>query len=129
MYHIHKYMGYNNAQEQYTNLQFYLSAKSLGFEERDARQIWDLLFHLFSQRCETPKSVPEWAEPALQSICTDVSDVVWLGELVGFNADESSMIVRCRGMLCAKLMIRSTHLSQLMTSIEAKRHDWLSDFW
>jgi hypothetical protein len=27
MYHIHKYMGYTNAQEQYTNEQFYLSAK------------------------------------------------------------------------------------------------------
>jgi hypothetical protein len=76
MYHIHKYMGYTNAQEQYTNLQFYLSARSLGFDERDARQIWGLLFHLFSQRCEPPKSIPEWAEPALQSICTNVSGCV-----------------------------------------------------
>jgi hypothetical protein len=122
MYHIHKYMGYTNAQEQYTNLQFYLSARSLGFNERDARHIWGMLFHLFSQRCESPKSIPEWAEPALQSICTDVSDFVWLGELVGLDADESSMIVRCHIMLCAKLMGRFTHLDQLVTLIEARQH-------
>lgn len=72
MYHIHKYMSYNNAQESYTNQQFFLSALSLGFSQRHAHQIWGMLFGLFSQRCEKPNSIPRWAEPTPQSICIDV---------------------------------------------------------
>ncbi|KAJ4399623.1 hypothetical protein N0V91_009275 [Didymella pomorum] len=71
MYHIHKYMSYNNAQESYTNQQFFLSALSLGFSQRHAHQIWGMLFGLFSQRCEKPNSIPRWAEPTPQSICID----------------------------------------------------------
>ncbi|KAF3038296.1 hypothetical protein E8E12_004476 [Didymella heteroderae] len=64
-------MSYNNAQEQYTNQQFFLSALSLGFSQRHAHQIWGMLFGLFSQRCEAPRPIPHWARPAPLSICID----------------------------------------------------------
>jgi hypothetical protein len=31
-------------------------------------------------------------------------------------------------MLCARLMIRCSHLNRLVTLIETRRHGWLSDF-
>jgi hypothetical protein len=106
MYHIHKYMGYTNAQEQYTNEQFYLSAKSLGFAEKDARKIWGMLFHLFSQRCEPPKPIPHWAEPAPQSICTNVSEK--LGRMGGYLrlTKRYRRIALCRSMRRVSCMIR-----------------------
>lgn len=72
--------SYNNAQESYTNEQFLLSALSLGFSQQHAHQIRGMLFGLFSQRCEAPKPIPYWADPAPQSICIDVrrlSTGVW----------------------------------------------------
>jgi hypothetical protein len=107
MYHIHKYMGYTNAQEQYTNEQFYLSAKSLGFAEKDARKIWGMLTHLFSQRCEPPKPIPHWAKPAPQSICTNVSQK---GRERGRELTKRyRKIVLYRSMLRVSCMIRSIH--------------------
>lgn len=72
MYHVHKYMTYSNFEETYTNLQFVLSAASLGFQRQDLGAIGGLLEWLFSKRCSPPKSIPYWAEPALQAICIEV---------------------------------------------------------
>jgi hypothetical protein len=124
MYHIHKYMGYTNAQEQYTNEQFYLSAKSLGFAEKDARSIWGMLFHLFSQRCEPPKPIPHWAEPALQSMCTNVSErgrgrgrrYLWLTK-------RYRRIALCRSMLRVSCMIRFIHRCLLGLGRNTRRHE------
>ncbi|KAF2628258.1 hypothetical protein BU25DRAFT_467671 [Macroventuria anomochaeta] len=38
--YVYKYVSYNNAQEQYTNQQFFLSVFSLGFSQQHAHQIW-----------------------------------------------------------------------------------------
>lgn len=70
MYHVHKYMDLSNDMEQYTNLQFVLSAKSLGFSESAQAYIGAKLQWLFSFKCAKPISVPEWAPPASQSICS-----------------------------------------------------------
>lgn len=70
MYHVHKYMDLSNDMEQYTNLQFVLSAKSLGFSEAAQAYIGKTLQWLFSFKCAKPISVPEWAPPASQSICS-----------------------------------------------------------
>lgn len=71
MYHVHKYMALGDEEQQYTNLQFVLSGASLGFERQDLGYVAGVLEWLFSHRCSPPKSVPKWAPPALQAMCTE----------------------------------------------------------
>ncbi|KAJ9630895.1 hypothetical protein H2203_001422 [Taxawa tesnikishii (nom. ined.)] len=64
-------MTYCDLEESYTNLQFVLSAASLGFSRQDIGSIGGQLEWLFSHRCSPPMSIPDWAPPALQAICTE----------------------------------------------------------
>ncbi|CAJ2510047.1 Uu.00g059470.m01.CDS01 [Anthostomella pinea] len=60
-------------EEQYTNTQFVLSGASLGFDQAAQKYIVQVLNWLFSHRCSPPMSVPKWAPPALQAMCTDAA--------------------------------------------------------
>jgi len=73
MYHVHKYMTISDLEQQYTNAQFVASGASLGFDEQAQRYIAGVLEWLFSHRCSPAMSVPKWAPPALQAMCTEVS--------------------------------------------------------
>jgi hypothetical protein len=98
-------MAYNFAQEQYTNLQFFLSALSLGFEQKDARQIWGLLGKLFTRRCQAPISVPKWAPPALQSICLWVSAYVRAAEMWWLTMLLYSMTAQLPSQSCVRVFM------------------------
>jgi len=79
MYEVHKYMTISDTEQQYTNLQFVLSAASLGFARQDVGYVGATLEKLFSHRCSAPMSVPKWAPPALQAMCTEVRiDITFL---------------------------------------------------
>lgn len=60
MYHVHKYMNINKDMEGYTNLQFVLSAASLGFSKEAQGYIGRSLQLLFSFKCESPQPYPHW---------------------------------------------------------------------
>lgn len=69
-------MALDSAEVGYFIQQVGLAATSFGVTQSDASAVGSALMSAFGYRCLPPASIPSFEPAALQSICTDVSDLV-----------------------------------------------------